>query len=294
MNKLTAKVITFSANKGGVGKTTLTFHFGYYLATQGKKVLLIDLDPQSSLSSNYNFDEEQLYKSDVYRLFNAGTQGMSEMKTVIADSSFGYEKIKTPENIELYGLSGDRDMATVDLKLRDANYGPMILTFLFQLREVDKDFDYILIDTHPGDFTTSAKNALIISDFIFSPIEPSRYGLNSIAAMKTEINKEKDSLISADMTPLITADLYFVPNRVKFNTEISHMIRDLVDTNDDFIAVIHEREIFNKANLAKKYVLNANKQDKSHPARNKKVEADIIKQFSAMQDTIDSERDDET
>lgn len=292
---MTAKVITFSANKGGVGKTTLTFHFGYYLATQGKRVLLIDLDPQSSLSSNFKFSDEQLRKSDIYRLFEAGGKGNTEMMSLIDDDSFGYERIDTgKEKLELYGLSGDRKMSTVDFKLREANYGPMVLTFFFQRRKVDKDFDYILIDTHPGDFTTAARNALIISDFIFSPIEPSRFGLNSIAAMKADLNREKEHLIAPDMTPYITADLYFVPNRVKFNTEISHMIKELVDDNDDFIAAIHEREVFNKANLAKEYVLNTIKRDKSHSSRTRKVEADIIKQFTAMQDIVDSERDEET
>ena len=48
------EIVTFATTKGGVGKTTLTFNFASYLAHQGKKVLLMDLDQQNSLSRTYD------------------------------------------------------------------------------------------------------------------------------------------------------------------------------------------------------------------------------------------------
>ena len=64
------EIITFSAIKGGVGKTTLAFNYGEWLAKNGKHVLFIDLDHQSNLTQTYNiYDNQDPLQSMILNIF---------------------------------------------------------------------------------------------------------------------------------------------------------------------------------------------------------------------------------
>ena len=66
---MTKNIITFGSQKGGVGKTTLTLNIGYELSKMGHKVILIDLDPQASLSKNLLGENELAKYKGIEELF---------------------------------------------------------------------------------------------------------------------------------------------------------------------------------------------------------------------------------
>lgn len=66
MQESKCKVIAITNQKGGVGKTTTTFNLGVALAKQGKRVLVVDVDPQSNLTSNINCTRKTRYKNCIF------------------------------------------------------------------------------------------------------------------------------------------------------------------------------------------------------------------------------------
>ena len=64
------EVITFATIKGGIGKTTLSYNYGEYLASKGHKVLLMDLDQQSSLSRTYGITDQEGTVEEIFNVYN--------------------------------------------------------------------------------------------------------------------------------------------------------------------------------------------------------------------------------
>ena len=126
------KTIAICNQKGGVGKTTTTLNLGVGLARQGKRVLLVDADPQSDLTSSLGWNGDTLEKS-LGRLMYLATQ---EYKPVVQDSI-----IHHPEGIDL--IPSNLDLSSMETQLVNAMSREKILSNL--LRDVKKDYDYILM-----------------------------------------------------------------------------------------------------------------------------------------------------
>jgi chromosome partitioning protein len=125
------KIVVFANQKGGVGKTTSAVNLGAYIAEAGKKVLLVDFDPQGNLSSSLGADTKQY---SVYELIT----GKSTVDEVIQKT--GIENLMIiPSNINLTG-------ATVELvEVQDREY------FLKKaLDQLSVQYDYIFIDCPPS------------------------------------------------------------------------------------------------------------------------------------------------
>ena len=138
------KVIAFMNQKGGVGKTTTTFHFASYQASKGKKVLCIDLDPQGSLSFCMGADttDEQ---NTVFELL----MGQATFEQTVQVGNYGDI---VPANPILGVLSGQIEKADDKLNLLKKRLNG----------KLDK-YDYVLIDCPPA-ITLLNLNALSISD----------------------------------------------------------------------------------------------------------------------------------
>lgn len=182
------KTIVLANKKGGVNKTTVSIHFSAYLAKKKKKVLVIDLDPQCSLSDGYGIDCEE-YPYTVHDLL----QGNSGLRF----------KSKT-EN--LYIMVGSPLLDTVQYEsvyiLRDR---------LKVLHQVCKDklgieFDYVIIDISPADLLNKyliQKNgkklflpklnqiALAASDFVVIPLKADRYSVKGLQSFVNDVNHVK-------------------------------------------------------------------------------------------------------
>lgn len=275
MSNVMTKVIAFSATKGGVGKTTLAFNFGAYLAKTSNKVLLIDLDHQASMSSNFSLNDEELEKTDIGKVF----------KSVAKDPS---SKLPTVEPVEvtdnLFGLSISQSTDNIDSLMRDLPYACTTVYRLLKDNQLLDRFDYIVCDTHP-DLLLATQNALTMANVVFSPVEPSRYGLDSVISMQNDYEKLSNRILSPDGSRLIDGKLAFIANKVKFNTTISHLFMDSIKDDERFISLFHERELFNQATLDKQSVFDLN-----NPKVEKIITNEISPQFELMKKYVISGR----
>ena len=176
------RVIAITNQKGGVGKTTTTVNLGVGLAKQGKRVLLIDADPQGSLTISLgerNPDQLSETLSDV-------------MECIINDKSL-------PENFGLLRSSEGVDLMPANIELSGTEVGLFnVMSREYVLKSyidsVSKDYDYILIDCMPS-LGMMTINALAAADRVIIPSQPSflsTKGLNqlmhSVAKVKRQIN----------------------------------------------------------------------------------------------------------
>lgn len=207
------KIITFSAIKGGVGKTTLAFNYGEWLSYQGNHGLFIDLDYLCNLT--------QLY--DIY-----------DTKGTVANIFLEHGKINIHQiTSQISLIAGDMHLDEIERNI-ESNPNKNMLLYMWLSDNYERlnlnNFEYIILDSHP-DFSTATKNALIISDTIVSPITPSEYGYNAKFNLEECINiLKKEAIDYSTRKTYVTAELFYIANLVKHNTKASH---DLLDTLKD-------------------------------------------------------------
>lgn len=237
------EIITFANIKGGVGKTTLSFNFGAYLASKGKKVLMMDLDPQSNLSATYrNFmidsgDATEGTVADIFKVYE------DEQKPV---------RIRhVAENVDL--IPGSPALDKIQSRLETYNNKNVILYIWLQnnFDQVVSQYDYLIIDCHP-DMNVATKNAICVSDVVLAPITPNRYsfrGMQNLEARIEELKKETVDFTTGKT--VVKAKLYYIANDVPHNTGIG---RDFMATVEEenkhggkWIAKIPHFEVFNRA-----------------------------------------------
>lgn len=160
------RTIATANQKGGVGKTTLTYYLATHLAGIGKKVLCVDIDPQRNLTAN--FVDQLPEESNVWRLFE--------------------EKNVTPCQVGegLYLVGSDRHLSRYEADTKYDNF--MLLTALAKQEQRAGWFDYMLIDTPPNLalFTT---NAFLAADDILVPMDASKYATMGLAELFKSISK---------------------------------------------------------------------------------------------------------
>jgi chromosome partitioning protein len=166
-------VIAIANQKGGVGKTTTAINLSAALAKSGKKVLLIDLDPQGN--SSLSFLDHKVIEFSIYDL--------------LTESNTSPEDIIKPTSIAGLDVMPSRiNLAKFESKLIGEFDAP------FRLKDrIDgliKSYDYILIDTPPtlGLITV---NALVASDYVLVPIQPSYFALEGTDDLLETVEKVK-------------------------------------------------------------------------------------------------------
>ena len=172
------KVISLINQKGGVGKTTTSINLSASLASLGKQVLMIDLDPQCNATTGIGLNKGDIQKS-VYNVFN-GTSAIEE--------SIIRTKYKN-----LYVLPANINLAGIDIELEtETNNVPKAERLKYQINKIRDAFDFIIIDCPPalGILTT---NALTASDSVIIPVQCEFFALEGItqllkAIMYTQAN----------------------------------------------------------------------------------------------------------
>jgi len=168
------KIIVFANQKGGVGKTTTAVNLGAYLAEAGKKVLLIDFDPQGNLSSSVGAHTDS---SGIYQVIT----GQLPLKEAIRGSSVENLSI-IPSNIDLTGATVELvEEAEREYFLRNA------------LAPVSDEWDYIFIDCPPS-LGVLTINGLTAAQWVIIPLQCEYFALEGLTLLLQTIRRVQQSL----------------------------------------------------------------------------------------------------
>ena len=176
------KIISLVNQKGGVGKTTTSINLSASLALEGKRVLLVDLDPQGNATTGVGFNKGDIEKS-VYEVFN----GVSDITEVILNTRFrGLDLL--PSSLQLAGI----DIELIEKGREDPNFQKSF-QFKKAIDEVRSNYDYIIVDCPPslGLITT---NALTASDSVIIPVQCEFFALEGITQLLNAIMLTKKKL----------------------------------------------------------------------------------------------------
>lgn len=163
------EIISFLNQKGGVGKTTSCVNMSACLANQGKKILIIDMDPQGNATTGLGLNKKQ-QKQSVYNIMIEGVDPID----VIVKSKFKNLDI-IPSSIDLAG--GEVDLVYKENRERRLKNS---------IQKVKDSYDYIMIDCPPALGLISI-NALTASDSIIIPIQCEFYALEGLSQLMNTI-----------------------------------------------------------------------------------------------------------
>ena len=171
------RIIALMNQKGGVGKTTTTVNLGAALAEAGKRVLLIDLDPQSHLSINYGIEPQE--------------ETTSLYDVLIEDRSILEAIHQADDNIAL--IPSSIDLAAAEIELVSVLGREQLLKK--RLESADLDFDYVLLDCPPS-LGLLTLNALSVANEVIIPMQPHFLALQGVGKLLETVH-----LVSRRMNP---------------------------------------------------------------------------------------------
>lgn len=170
-------ILTIANHKGGTGKTATTRTLGDVLARKGYKVLMVDMDPQSSLTTSCGISEVSPNLSDV---LGGAQPGQAALKAIIKPIS---------KNLDL--APSDLSMAAVDLGLISRLGGDYVLSKI--LDGVSGDYDLCLIDCPPS-LSKLVVNALAASQAVLIPTQPMPVDVAGVKLFIKTVSEIKESL----------------------------------------------------------------------------------------------------
>jgi chromosome partitioning protein len=172
-----ARIISMCNQKGGVGKTTTTINLGASLAEYGRKVLLVDFDPQGSLSVGLGLNPHQM-ELTIYNLLMEPEVTLDDV--VVPSGVAGMDLL--PSNIDLSAA----EVQLVHEVAREQTLQRMLAPAI-------EHYDVILIDCQPS-LGLLTVNALTASDGVIVPLECEYFALRGVALLKTTIDKVRERL----------------------------------------------------------------------------------------------------
>ncbi|OGY41829.1 MAG: chromosome partitioning protein ParA [Candidatus Buchananbacteria bacterium RBG_13_36_9] len=199
-----AQIISIVNQKGGVGKTTTAINLACYLATLGKFVLLVDMDPQANATSGLGIDYNKLDKGIYEALL-----GLHNIKDVILNTAVAGYKI-APSTLNLAGAN----VELVNLENRELKLDQALLS-------VRNDYDYIIIDCPPS-LGLLTLNCLVAAEKLLIPVQAEYYALEGLGQLIKTINLIKTH-IKADLD-ILGAVLTMYDKRTKLSEEILHQL----------------------------------------------------------------------
>lgn len=170
-----AQVIALCNQKGGVGKTTTTISLGAALVEAGRRVLLVDFDPQGSMTVGLGLNAHDLEQS-IYH--------------VLMDPEMSVKSIITPTAVPGLDLvPANIDLSAAEMRLVTEVGREQVLARV--LNQVRNDYDVILIDCQPS-LGLLTVNALTAANGVIIPLECEYFALRGVALLKETIEKVRD------------------------------------------------------------------------------------------------------
>ena len=176
-----SQIIAIANQKGGVGKTTTCVNLGIGLAQEGKKVLMIDADPQGSLTISLGYEEPDEMEYSLATL----------MMNIVNDEKLNIEKtiLHHKEGVDL--IPANIELSTIEVSLVNAMSRELILrSMVDRLREF---YDYIIIDCMPS-LGMMTINALACADSVLIPVQAAYLPVKGLQQLIKTIGRVKKQL----------------------------------------------------------------------------------------------------
>lgn len=200
-------ILSFANHKGGTGKTTSAINIGKALCDAGKKILLIDLDPQGNLSYSLGLPDLELTVAD----FMTGDYSFNEVTFEVSGMHV------LPSNTSLYSK----------ITLLEKLPSPLLL-LKEQLKKISGQYDFILIDCPPS-MSLFTYNALNSAEGVIIPLVFEILSIQGLDQILTEINKIKNT--SNASLKVIGVLGVIVNESRKLSAEVLQYIRDNYQVN---------------------------------------------------------------
>lgn len=199
------KIISLANQKGGVGKTTTSINLAAALAMLGKRVLLVDADPQANTSSGLGLEIQQL-EHTIYEC--------------LIDRVDPRTAIMPTKTTNLYVMPSHIDLVGAEIEMLNADNRENILKNILQ--PLRTEYDYILIDCSPS-LGLITINALTASDGIIIPVQCEFFALEGIAKLLNTIK-----IIKSNLNPLLRIEgflLTMYDARLRLSAQVHDEVR---------------------------------------------------------------------
>lgn len=170
-----AQILAMCNQKGGVGKTTTTINLGAALVEEGRRVLLVDFDPQGSLTVGLGYNAHEIEQSVYHALMDSE---VSLKDVIVPTTTTGLDLV--PANI---------DLSAAEMRLVSEVGREQALARV--LREVARDYDVILVDCQPS-LGLLTVNALTAAHGVIIPLECEYFALRGVALLTETIEKVRE------------------------------------------------------------------------------------------------------
>ncbi|WP_210378639.1 ParA family protein [Borreliella garinii] len=195
MDNKKPKIITIASIKGGVGKSMLSIIFSYILSEDNNKVLIVDLDPQNSLTSYFLQYIRNIEINNVYYLLKR-------------DQTVDFKEYMNEIRNNMYIIPSHPILCKFEKG--DIPYKELILEYIFDKNLYHYNFDYVIIDTPPS-LSSLLFNALNITHKVIIPIQTERWSVESLPILMNEI-KEVEIIRKKNIETVIIEN-QFMKNR---------------------------------------------------------------------------------
>lgn len=194
------KVISITNQKGGVGKTTSAINIAFFLSKLGKRVLLLDFDPQGNATSGLGIE-----KNDLESSMSEVISGEAKLQDIIINTDY--------DNLRLAPTTPVLANAEVEL----ANVSGKFTKLKQALKTVENDFDYTIIDSPPS-LSLLTVNGFIASDYLLLPVQAEFYAMEGLGQLL-----ESMKLVKKGMNPDLEL-LGVLPTMVDSRTTLSGQV----------------------------------------------------------------------